>query len=377
MSSWGWGNAIDFCVLASALYLLLRWSREARALRLALAIVGLRVSAFMAGQLNLPITSTLLEGATIVAILALVLIFQPELRRALMRLDLAGRLRSTGSDSVTSAVSRAAWRMAVAHCGALIVFERHDAIAELVSSGVVLNAAVSEPLLTSIFQKDSPLHDGAVVIDGDTLTQASAILPLTQRTNVPDEYGTRHRAAMGLTDRSDAVAVVASEERGTVTVIAAGETRAMSTQQELFNTLTMLVHDGRATRRPRMPRFATTGLITASVGMAAALWAAVIFVPGRSVRVQTVPLELTDVPAGLSVAEQSADSVQVWLRGSDFVFETAGLQDIVVRRSLAAAHNGVNQISLSGTVVDVPFGLRVERIAPKQVSVRMTAAAER
>jgi hypothetical protein len=103
----------------------------------------------------------------------------------------------------------------------------------------------------------------------------------------------------------------------------------------------------------------------------------VIFFPGRSVRVQTVPLELTDVPAGLSVAEQSADSVQVWLRGSDFVFETAGLQDIVARRSLAAAHNGVNQMSLTGTVVDVPFGLRVERIAPKQVSVRMTAAAER
>ncbi len=377
MSSWPWRSAIDFCVLTSALYLLLRWSHEARALRLALAIVGLRVLAFMAGQLNLPITSTLLEGATIVAVLALVLIFQPELRRALMRLDLAGRMRSAGSDSVTSAVSRAAWRMAAAHCGALIVLERHDAITELVSSGVVLNALVSEPLLTSIFQKDSPLHDGAVVIDGDTVTHASAILPLTQRTSVPEEFGTRHRAAMGLTDRSDAVTVVASEERGTVTVMAAGETRSVPTEQELFNTLTALVSDERATRRPRVPRSATIGLLAASAGLAAALWAAVLFFPGRSLRVQTVPLELTDIPAGLSVAEQSADSVQVWLRGSDFMFETAGLQDIVVRRSLAAAHNGLNQISLAGTVVDVPFGLRVERVAPKQVSVRMVAAAER
>ncbi len=377
MSSWSWRSAIDFCVLTSALYLLLRWSREARALRLALTIVGLRVSAFMAGELNLPITSTLLEGATIVAVLALVLIFQPELRRALMRLDLAGRMRSTGGDSATSAVSRAAWRMAAAHCGALIVLERRDAVTELVSPGVTLNAMVSEPLLMSVFQKDSPLHDGAAVIDGGTVTHASAILPLTQRTNVPDEYGTRHRAAMGLTDRSDAVAVVASEERGTVTVMSAGAARAMSTEQELFNTLTTLARDERATRRPHMPRSATIGLLAASVGLAAALWAAVLFFPGRSVRVQTVPLELTDVPAGLSVAEQSADTVQVWLRGSDFMFETAGLQDIVARRSLAAAHNGANQISLSGAVVDVPFGLRVERVAPKQVSVRMTAAAER
>jgi diadenylate cyclase len=127
---------------------------------------------------------------------------------------------------VTSAVSRAAWRMAAAHCGALIVLERRDGVTELVSPGVALNAIVSEPLLTSIFRKDSPLHDGAVVIDGDTVTHASAILPLTQRTNVPNEYGTRHRAAMGLTDRSDAVTVVASEERGMVTVVSAGEARA-------------------------------------------------------------------------------------------------------------------------------------------------------
>src|SRR5262245_13919751 len=187
MSMWPWRSVIDFVALATALYLLLRWSREARALRLAIAIVGLRVCAFVASQINLPITSSLLEGATIVALLALVLIFQPELRRALMRFDIAGRLPSTVGKTTAAAISAAAFRMGAARCGALIVVERQDAIAELVSTGVALNASVSEELLVAIFQKGSPLHDGAVVIDGAIVSNAGSILPLTQRTNIPEE----------------------------------------------------------------------------------------------------------------------------------------------------------------------------------------------
>src|SRR4051812_43689555 len=134
-----WQNAIDFCALAAALYLLLRWGREARALRLALAIVALRLSAFVAGQIDLPLTSALLNVAAIVALLALLLIFQPELRRALMRFDVTGRVKSNPRESATAAVSGAAWRLGQARCGALMVIERENAIAELVSPGVELH----------------------------------------------------------------------------------------------------------------------------------------------------------------------------------------------------------------------------------------------
>jgi hypothetical protein len=241
---------------------------------------------------------------------------------------------------------------------------------------VVLNASVSEELLVAIFQKGSPLHDGAVVIDDAIVSNAGAILPLTQRSSVPEEYGTRHRAAMGLADRSDAIVVVVSEERGTVTVMSAGSVRLMTSEQELSRALTVLSRTERSTRRRLSVRPATVRLLATSLGLAAAVWAAVLFFPGRSVRVQTVPLEFTDVPAGLSVAEQSASTIQIWLRGSDLAFETAGLQDIVARGDLSSARPGVNQIMLSGAIVDVPFGLRVDRIAPSRVSVRLTGAPQ-
>src|ERR1700686_4478780 len=121
MSVIGWQSGIDFFVLAVGIYLLLRWSREARALRLALAILALRVGALLAEQLGLLITGWVLDAATVVAILALVVVFQPELRRALMRLPLSGRARRESRLPVVSAVSVAAWSLARARCGALIV----------------------------------------------------------------------------------------------------------------------------------------------------------------------------------------------------------------------------------------------------------------
>ena len=372
MSAVPWRNAIDFGSLAIAFYLLLRWSRGARALRLGIAIVGLRVTAFLTSQLDLPITSSLLEAASTVALLALVLIFQPELRRALMRLDIAGRARSSATGSAAAAVTTAAWTLGRARCGALIVMERQDAIAELVSPGVTLNAFVSADLLVAIFQKGSPVHDGAVLLDGETVRQAGAILPLTQRTSVPHEYGTRHRAGMGLADRSDALVVVVSEERGEVTVMSAGDIRPIKSEHELLNVLAVGLHDQQTAVRFRALRPANFRLLTAALGLAIAVWSAAFLFPGRSVRVQTVPLEFTDVPAGLTVAEQSTDVVQVWFRGTDFVFQTAGLQRVVARCDLGSAHAGTNVLPLTGSILDMPFGLHVEGITPKQVSVKLT-----
>ena len=371
MSAVAWRNIVDFGALAVAFYLLLRWSRGARALRLGVAIVGLRVTAFLASQLDLPITSSLLEAASIVAVLALVLIFQPELRRALMRLDVAGRVRSSLTDSAATAVTAAAWTLSRARCGALIVMERQDAIAELVSAGVTLRALVSADLLVAIFQKGSPIHDGAVILDGETVRAAGAILPLTQRTSVPHEYGTRHRAGMGLADRSDALVVVVSEERGEVTVMSAGNTQSIKSEPELLSTLMVGLHDQQTVIRVRALRPANLRLMTAALGLAIAVWSAAFLFPGRSIRVQTVPLEFATVPANLTVAEQSTDVVQVWFRGTDFVFQTAGLQRVVARCDLGSAHAGPNVFPLTGSILEVPFGLHVEGITPKQVSVKL------
>jgi diadenylate cyclase len=197
MSTVHWQSVVDFVVLAVAINLLLRWSREARALRLTLTILALRVGALLARQLNLFITSWVLDASTIVGLLALVVVFQPELRRALMQLDVTRRRVQDRHAPAISAVSEAAWSLARAHCGALIVVMRKDSLSELVTAGMPLDGHVSAEMLETIFRKDSPVHDGAAIIEGGLIRRVNSFLPLTQRIHAPSQYGTHHRAQWG------------------------------------------------------------------------------------------------------------------------------------------------------------------------------------
>ncbi len=373
-----WQSGVDFFVLAIALYLLLRWSRQARALRLALSILALRVGALLARQLELLITSWVLDAATIIAILALLIVFQPELRRALMRFDIMGRASNREQVSALSAVSTAAWSLARARCGALIVLARKDSLAELTTPGIVLNGRVSPDVLVALFQKESPVHDGAAIVEGDLITRVGAILPLTLRSHVPEQYGTRHRAAMGLAERSDALAVVASEERGEVTLMWENQMRVMTDADALLATLRSM--GGQSAARPGLSlgtlRAPALRLQATAIALAALVWSVTFLFPGRSVQVRTVPVEFTNVPPSLTVAGQSTDTLQVWLRGNQFLFDTLDLNALAARCDLGAAHEGMNAIPLRAAAVDVPFGLKVEAVTPREVKVRLLRSSE-
>jgi uncharacterized protein (TIGR00159 family) len=373
MTAFHWQSVVDFIVLAWALYLLLRWSRQARALRLALAILGLRVGALLARQLDLVITAWVLDAATIIALLSLVVVFQPELRRALMRFDITGRAGRTANASALSAVSGAAWSLAKERCGALMVLARKDSLAELVTGGVSLGGRISADVLVAVFQKTSPIHDGAVIVEGDSIARVGVILPLTQRTRVRERFGTRHRAGMGLAERSDALVVVSSEERGEVTLMWEDQIRLMGSAEELAATMETLIGE-----RPAHPAFSLTALRSpetllkaTAVALAALVWSLTFLFPGRSVRVRTIPVEFTNVPAGLTIAAPSTDTLEVWLRGNQFLFETVNLDATVARCDLGAAHEGVNAISLAPGAIDTPFGIKVEAMAPQQIHVRL------
>jgi diadenylate cyclase len=368
-----WQSAVDFLVLAVALYLLLRWSRQARALRLAVSILALRVGALLARQLGLLITSSVLDVATVIAVLALLILFQPELRRALMRLDVWGRVRRVEEGSAMSGVAAAAWSLARARCGALIVITREDSLSELTTPGIGMNGQVSPEILVAIFQKESPVHDGAAIIEGDLITRVGAVLPLTMRSNVPEQYGTRHRAGMGLAERSDALAVVVSEERGEVTLMWETQARLMTSADALVTKLTSMI--GRRVRQPaasrRILRSPELGLQAIAFTLAALLWGVTFLFPGRSVRVRTVPVEFTNVPPGLTIAGQSAETLEVWLRGNQFLLDTVDLDTLTARCDLSSAHEGVNPISIGPAAVDTPFGINVEAMSPRHLDVRL------
>jgi uncharacterized protein (TIGR00159 family) len=376
ISRFHWQSAVDFLVLAIALYFLLRWSRETRALRLALSILALRVAALLARQLDLVITGWVLDAATVITILALLVVFQPELRRVFMRFDIGGRPRHREQMSALSAVSTAAWSLAQSRCGALIVLAQKDSLAELMTPGIELNGQVSPEVLVAIFQKGSPVHDGAAIIEADVIARVGAILPLTIRTDLPGQYGTRHRAGMGLAERSDALVIVVSEERGEVTIMSETQARVVSDRDALKAALTAVSRQGGIEPiRRRTRRLPELGLQATAVALAALVWGVTFLFPGRSVEVRTVPVELTNVPAGLIVAGQSSATLQVWLRGNQFLFETVNLGSVAARCDLSAAHEGVNVIPLSAAAVDTPFGITVEALSPRQVRVQLLNAS--
>jgi diadenylate cyclase len=250
-----WQSVVDFVVLTAALYILLRWAQQARALRVALVVLGLHAAALVSRHFDLVLTSWVLDGAAILAIVVLLLVFQAELRRFFMRLDSLLNWRTQAASNLSEtyqSIAQAAFRLASGSIGALIVIVRRNAVWELVSGGITLEASVSPEILEAIFQKTSPVHDGAVIARGDRIVRAAAVLPLTERERVPSYYGTRHRAAMGLSERCDALVVVVSEERAEVTLMEGRRITRFDQEPKLAQTLEKLCAEPPADLRSKL-----------------------------------------------------------------------------------------------------------------------------
>ena len=200
--------------------------------RAAALVKGLMVLAslvIISKWLNLHVINWILEKAITMMMVALPVVFQPELRRALEQIG-RGRLfrkrvevDEAELNDMIEAVANAAVIMGQRKIGALIVFERAVGLEERIETGVKIDGLVTDSLLLIIFEKDTPLHDGAVIIRGNRIVAASCLLPLTDARGLSQELGTRHRAAIGISEQSDALVVVVSEETGTVSVTRNGE----------------------------------------------------------------------------------------------------------------------------------------------------------
>jgi diadenylate cyclase len=220
---------IDVVAVAFILYQLLRLVRGTQATQLIVGLAVLGMIGLAATQLHLILLGWLFQNAAPIAVLAIVVLFQPELRRIL---DQVGRIGHLGrplsafnpqlfNRSIAEAI-RAAERLAGRRIGALIAFEREVGLEDYAATGVRINGELSAEFLQSIFFPNSPLHDGAVIVRGNTILAAGCLLPLADEATVRDRLGTRHRAAIGLSLASDALILVVSEETGGISVVENG-----------------------------------------------------------------------------------------------------------------------------------------------------------
>ena len=237
MKSWvsllppiGYTNILEIIILAVLVYEILLWIKNTRAWELLKGLLVIAAFITAAAILHLTTIMWLIERISTAAIIATVVIFQPELRKALEQLGsrnfIAKLIPDDGIDDASATtineIIRATFEMAKKKTGALIVIQQNQPLKEIEETGIRINGIVSAALLINIFEKNTPLHDGAVTIVGDKVTAATCYLPLSD-TDISKDFGTRHRAALGMSETSDAVTIVVSEETGRVSVAANGK----------------------------------------------------------------------------------------------------------------------------------------------------------
>jgi diadenylate cyclase len=219
-------SLIDIGITALLIYWLFSLIRGTRAVSLVIGVTVLFAVYAAARFFELQLLTQILQTGAVVGLFALVVVFQPELRRALERIGRVGSFNwlftSTGQrsvDHVAEEVARAASLMSADGHGALIVLERDTGLEEVAETGVMIHADVSSDLLRTIFAPRTPLHDGAVIIREEIILSAASLLPLAEMTVHTERFGTRHRAALGITEQTDAVVIVVSEENGQVSLV--------------------------------------------------------------------------------------------------------------------------------------------------------------
>lgn len=225
-------DIIEIIILAILIYHVVKWIKSTRAWSLVKGIVVIMLFWFIAVILQLNVVKWIISNTIDVGIIAILIVFQPELRRALEQLGKKNIVRSIltfddvkderFSDHTLNEIIRAAFELARNKTGALIVIEEETPLKEFESTGITLDSIVSSELLINIFEKNTPLHDGAVIIRGNRIVAATCYLPLSDNMQLSKDLGTRHRAGIGISEVSDCLTIIVSEETGKVSIAREG-----------------------------------------------------------------------------------------------------------------------------------------------------------
>ena len=240
-SNFRWIDALDIAVVSLVIYQVLLFIREVHATRIVLGLGVLFIATAVASQAHLLTLDWLLSSVGPFVLIAIVVVFQPDLRRIITQLGRGGLFGGVfqGEAALFKEITTAVKNLVKSRRGALIVIERDDSLQSVLDSGTKIEAEVTSELLVTLFVPHSPLHDGAVIIRGGKITAAGCILPLSQNPNLSKTYGTRHRAAVGITEETDALAIVVSEENHTIAFAMAGKITPEIDAETLEEMLTL------------------------------------------------------------------------------------------------------------------------------------------
>jgi hypothetical protein len=272
-------------------------------------------------------------------------------------------------------------KLAEQHRGAIVVFPGKEPIQEWLSGGIKLESKPSAPLIMSIFDPNSPGHDGALIIEKGKFTQFGVRLPVSQSSKLPPEYGTRHHAAMGLAEKSDALVVVVSEERGKISIFNRGKIRRADDREKLVETI--ISHWERTASYPlRLPdgksRWLVFSQISASLAIAVFFWSTLIITQSEmQERVITVPVGYSASPSNLILVGDKQKEVRLHLTGSKSDLDSINPAQLTVKIDLAKTVKGKQTFSITDENIQLPGDVKLLDVIPSGVELTLAEIEER
>jgi len=380
LASLRWQDIVDITLNS---YILFRFYVLFRGTYVFRVLIGLTMLWFfqqIAVSLGLIVTSWVVQGIVAVAAFIIIVVFRNEIRNVLQARNIRSVLwgftpKSTGTP--IQIIVDSVFELARKKCGGLLVIPGREDVSELVHSGITWKGDISREMVLSIFWPDNPVHDGAAIIQGDQIVQVGAILPLSNQSELPSYFGTRHRAALGLAEASDAIVLIVSEERGDIHLAKHSRLRRILSkskmEQKLQEHFGIYPGDQEEHKKQRLE------IVTAAL-------VSLIFITGVWFNVSrgldalvtlNVPVEYMNRKPAMEIVSASANSVSVDLSGSGALIKSLRPDQVRVRLDLSKAISGRNSFTITADDVSYPPGIILKNISPSEVTVDLDVTIEK
>jgi len=374
-----WQDFLDIALNSYILFRLYVLFRGTSAFRVLVGIAIFWISQKLALSLDLVVTSWVIQGITLVAAVIIVVIFRNEIRSVLQAKNLKSILwgfPKSAEGAPSEVIAEALFELAKSRTGALLILPGKGDLSEAVHSGIPWKGLLSKEMIMTVFFRDNPVHDGAALIRGRQIDEVGVILPLSHRDDLPSFYGTRHRAALGLAERSDALVLAVSEERGVVSAARSSQMQEVKSKQELLNIIEKHAGATAPWGRTRKDKVELGLAALLSVFLITAVWSTFTRGVDTVVSMDT-PVEYMNRPPGMEILDTSANAVHLEISGSITLLRRIQPEQVSVKLDLSKGAPGSNQFPITPESVSLPPGVFLKDVKPQVVEVTLDTTVKK
>lgn len=381
ITNFRFADLLDIIIVAFFLYFVLLWLKRKASRSVVIGIITVITLYGLARFLNMYMTSQVFQAGLTAALVGLVIVFQDDIRMIIERISSSGLLHSKhrliASNKTVECLIESLVNLARDRIGALVVIKGRESIDRHLSGGISVNGRISTPLLYSIFHPETPSHDGAVIIEGERIEKFGVRLPLSHNLSEVGERGTRHTAGLGISERSDALVLIVSEERGTISIASDGHLTTVD-KEKLKSSIDNFYKNvfpapSEQMKFSRLTQYA--GIKSIALLSSIVLWLLFAHRVDMVSRTFTVPVEYRNVPANWIIEDTRPSEIRVTLSGPERSFNF-DMKSLVASFDVNHLREGSQSLPVTKSTLNTPPGIEVNQMSPKSLTFRASQVEE-